>query len=487
MATVDPRRRSSSKHSNQTRIPLPSFPLGLDWSNSPESIPDGALVEAENCEYKYSNSRLKTAAGVDIEYTGAGTIGTGYYDNLHSLHLFNIGTTLYSTPDFSEATEIGTLTGSNNPVYHEYNGVILIATGAKLQKWDGLTLATIADSPNLDYVTDRDGRVTGFIASSHNRYYSTRSDEEDWTNVEGDTSSAQTEPIADKSPGGIVAIDMGKDVIVYKSNGKAYREIGEVGDVNSYGVKEACADADCLHHSCALTVNNEIVFLGKGGLKSLRATSAYSDYEAFELGLNVNAWIVKNIDSNAKMFHIKSRKLLMIVTQNDKRVYLYHYMPVYSDGRGRWTVRTLKYQLSSVWETDTDVYIAYGTKIGKLNDNSDLDDDEQIQMSIIGKKYLPGRKKSLVKYRSMLARNILPGSGSLQIGKKVEALSFNTGAQKIYGNTTLIDGNTNKIAADEFTRFNKPGGGASTEIQPKIITNSGSIEICDVSFEKADL
>jgi hypothetical protein len=479
--------KQSSKHSNQTRVPLPSFPLGLDWSNSPEAIPDGALVEAENSEYKYTNGRLKTASGVDIEYTGGGNIGTGYYDRLHSVHLFNIGTTLYKAPDFDTVTSVGTLTGSNNSVYHEYNGLILIASGGKLQKFDGSNLTTITDSPNLDYVTDRDGRVTGFRANSAARFYSTTGDQDDWTNVPSDPSSAQTEYVADKSPGGITAIDKGKDIVVYKSDGRAYREIGEVGDAASYQIKEACADADCLHHTCALTVNNEITFLGKSGFKSLRATSAYSDFDAFELGLNINAYIVRNIDNNARMFHVKSRKQIWIVTQNDKRVYIYHYMPVYPDGRGRWTVRTLKYQLSSVWETDTDVFIAYGTKIGKLNDNSDIDDDAQIQMSIIGKKYLPGRKKALVKYRSFMARNILPGSGSLQIGKKVEPLLFNTGAQKIYGNTVKIYGNTNKIAADEFTRFNKPGGGAATEIQPKIITNSGAIELCDVSFEKADL
>ena len=59
-----------------------------------------------------------------------------------------------------------------------------------------------------------------------------------------------------------------------------------------------------------------------------------------------------------------------------------------------------------------DVYIAYGTKIAKLDENFDTDDGSQIVATIASKRFLPTKKKYLMKYVNLVNYNFLEGNFS---------------------------------------------------------------------------
>ncbi|MGL6016711.1 MAG: hypothetical protein ACRCZU_11655, partial [Selenomonadaceae bacterium] len=184
------------------------FPYGLNWSKNPEAIADGELVQAEQCEYDHADGSLRTVEGVTIKLDVGMSVDTLFYDHTHSIFLFSSGTNLYKT-DLSTYTLLGTLIGSSKPVYCNYGGVIIIASGNLLQALTGAnTLTTLTGSPPVShYVTSRQGRLVAFSTASDVVNYSAIGDYTSWTNVAADKSSAQFVNVGYKDPGNIIAID----------------------------------------------------------------------------------------------------------------------------------------------------------------------------------------------------------------------------------------------------------------------------------------
>lgn len=459
------------------------FPLGLDWRENPESIPDGALAQAENCEYDYSDGSLKTVAGVKIILDVGMPIDAYTYDHRHKVWYFSSSAKLYRTDNITY-TLLGSLTGAYKPVFCMYGDICLVASGGLLQAiTGGTTLQTITGSPPVShYVTSRIGRVLAFSLASDVLNYSSIGDYANWTNTSSDKSSGQFVNVGYKDPGNIIAIDfLSKVIMVYKEGGRAYKIIGEPQD-NYFAVEAVSQTASCLSMYAALNVDNRAYYLGQAGFMSFTPTDDYGNIAPTETGLNINAWIAKNIDSSCQLWHVQSKKQIWVKTQNDKRVYLYHYIPRYSDGRGAVTVRTFEHQIADVCCVSDDVYIAYGSKIGILDDTIDIDDDKQIQTVVYGNNKLPSKRSILIMSKIFVCKNILPGYGALTIGKKQKQLTFALASPKIYGNKTKIYGNKTKIKSSSYTRYYKVGGGSNKSVQINLIVQKGSISIRQLDY-----
>jgi hypothetical protein len=460
------------------------FPYGLNWARNPESILDGELVQAENAEYDHADGALRTVAGVTIKLNAGVSVDTLFYDHTHSIFYFSSGTSLYRT-DLTTSTLLGSLTGTSKPVYVMYGGVCLIASGCLLQAvTGGSTLQTVSGSPPVShYVTSRQGRVLAFSTASDVLNYSAFGDYTNWTNVSSDKLSAQFINIGYKDPGNIIAIDfLSKVVMVYKQYGRAYKIIGEPQD-STYEADPVSQTASCLSTFATVNVDNYSFYLGQAGFMAFTPVQDYGDVAPKEAGLNINAWIAKNIDSNCQLWHVQSKKQIWVKTQNDKRVYLYHYIPRYDDGRGAFTVRSFTYDLNDVCEVGSNVYVAYGNKIGILDINTDLDDTKQIMTVIKGPNRLAQKHAILVMSKLFVSRNILAGYGTLQIGKKQKNLTFTASSQKIYGNKTKIYGNTAKLATSSYTRMYKVGGGSNKSVQVTIIVQKGAIAVRELNYD----
>lgn len=459
------------------------FPLGLDWSKNPESIPDGALVQGENAEYDHADGSLRTCAGVTIKIDAEMSVDTLFYDHKHSVFYFSSETSLYKT-DLTTNTLLGSLTGATKPVYHMFGDVCLIASGGLLQAiTGGTTLQTVSGSPSVNHhVTSRTGRVITFSTLSDTLNYSAIGDYTSWTNNPSDASSAQYVSVGYKDPGNIIAVDfLSKVIMVYKEFGRAYKVVGEPTS-EAFAVEPVSQTASCLSSRGTVSVDDYSLYIGQAGFMAFTPVQDYGDVAPKEAGLNINAWIAKNIDANCELWHVQSKKQVWIKTQNDKRVYLYHYIPRYDDGRGAFTVRSFVYQLNDVCEVGSNVYIAYGNKIGILNSSTDLDDTTQIKTIIKGNNKLPSMRSILIMQKNFVAYNIVSGHGVLTIGKKQKNLTFLASSPKIYNNTTKIYGNTAKIKANNYTRFYKVGGGSNKSVQISFVVQKGAVSIRQLDY-----
>ena len=462
------------------------FPQGLNWSKNPEAILDTELVQAENCEYNHEDGSLRTVPGVTIKLDAGQSVDTLFYDNRHNVFYFSSGVNIYVTTDMKSYAQIGQLAGTNKPVYSMFGDVCIVASGGLLQVISGgSTLQSITGSLDKnDFVTTRIGRVLTYSNTSDQLNYSAIGDYQSWTNSASDTSSAQFVNVGYKDPGNIIAVDfLSKAIMVYKEGGRAYKITGEPQDGDSFRVDPVSQTAFCNSSRSTVSVDDKSYYLGSAGFMSFIPTNAYGDVEPFEEGLNINAWIAQNIDSQCELWHVVNKKQIWIKTQNDNRIYLYHYIPRYSDGRGAFTVRTFAYNLNDVCCVNDETYIAYGNKIGILDSSVDTDDNNQIQTAITGANRLANQHSILVMNRLFVSYNIISGYGTIQCGKKVKQLIFASNSPDIYGNVVDISGNTNSIYSDTYTRSYKVGGGSNKNVQLQILVQKGAISLRELHYQ----
>lgn len=461
------------------------FPLGINWSKNQEAILDTELVQAENCEYGYEDGALRTVEGLTVLYdAGNNSVDTLFFNPSAKVFYASSSVNIYMTSDFKSFTKIGTLTGTNKPIYAMYDDVCLVASGGTLQAISGgSTISAISGAPASDYVTTRIGRVLTFKTDSDRLNYSAIGDYTSWNNIPSDKSSAQFVNVGYKDKGKIIAVNfLSKAIMVYKEYGRAYKITGEPQD-DSFNIDPVSQTAFCGSLHATVSVDNKSYYLGDAGFMSFNPTNAYGDVDPFEEGLNLNAWIAKNIDENCQLWNVVNKKQIWIKTQNDHRIYLYHYVPRYPDGRGAFTVRTLTADLHDVITVDKEVIVAYGNKIAALDGSVDTDDGQQIQTAIAGANRLASMHSILVMNRLFVSYNLIPGHGTLQCGKKVKPLEFKSNAPLIYGNHNIIYGSLNPIYNNTYTRSFKVGGGSNKSVQLKILVQKGAISLRELSYK----
>lgn len=455
------------------------WPYGLNLSKNEEAIADTELVQAENCEYSEDDEALRTVPGVTIKMTASADITSLFYNRVYKLFYYTVGTSVYETKDFLTSTLLGTITGASKPVYCMYSDICLIASGAQLQAISaGTTLQTVSASPDrCDYVTVRTGRVLAYATNSDELLYSAIGDYTSWANVAADSSSAQKVKVGYKDPGNIIAVDfLSKAVMVYKEGGRAYKIVGEPQD-SDYSVQPVSQTAYCSSIRSTVSVDSKSYYLGKSGFMSFQPTNAYGDVAPFEEGLNIDPVIIGNIDDTCELWHVPPKKQIWLKVQGDKRVYMYHYVPRYSDGRGAFTVRTMAYNLHDVCCVGDTVYVAYGNKIGLLDDSTDLDDTMQIQTAITSRNKLASKHSILVMNRLFVSNNLIDGYGTIKCGKKTKTLVFATKSGYAYDATEYAYDADYYAYLDEYTRSYKVGGGSNKSVQVQIIVQKGAVSI----------
>lgn len=457
------------------------FRLGIDWSNPPENIDIQALTQAEQCEFDRTDNALRTVSGVRSLYDTGMTVESLFYDGYRKKWYFSSDSVLYET-DLTVHTKLGNLTGRSKPNYHAFGGDILIASGGHLQVIsDSGILSTVESSPTCEMVSSDSGRVLVASIYSHRLTWSSIGDYHGWTNENKVSNEMQYVDVGYKDQGCIIAVDfLSKSIIVYKEYGKVYQVLGspDEGNLTVYPLSETgfCSGS-------ALSVDDRSYYLGETGLMSFMPTNTYADIQPFETGLNINSWLLKNVTTACKMWHIKSRKQLWIQPSDGNFVFLYHYLPRYQDGRGVFTSRTFSYKLHDVVDLDKQVYVAYGNKIAILDDSIDTDDGMQIKTSIVSGNRLATRLFILIMNYNFVSHNLIDGYGTLGISdKKAKRVNFQSKAQRIfYANDTLFTAN-DTLNVNEYTKVYKIGGGANRNVQFKLFVQKGAISLRQLDY-----
>ena len=466
------------------------FPLGIDWSKPADAVDIRALVQAHNCEYSGTDGALQTVPGVKVIYTGTADITSLYYDVNRKRWYFTEGMTLYKTEDWKTVTSLGTLTSSARPQYTTFGGDVIIASGGKLQyiTGSGDTLTTATDSPNAcNFVSSNSGSVITAGTSDHRLHWSAIGDYTKWTNDSSDTSSAQYADVGYKDQGTIISISfLSKAIIVYKEYGRAYQVIGNPhsGTLTIYPLSET---AYCSGSSVSL--NDRSYYVGNAGLMSFTPTDTYANIQPEETGLNVNTQMIKLVDKTAAMWYVPARKQLWILPRTSADyIFIYHYLPRFSDGRGVFTTRAFAHTLHDVANLDHDVYIAYGSKIGMLAESIDTDDGVQIKTSITSGNLLTERLFILLMNYTFAMSNKIEGYGTIQASsKKAKAITFKASEKKLYDASTYLYAADEKLSTETFTKILKIGGGPNRSLQVRIHIAKGAVAIRQFDYTYSEV
>ena len=210
--------RLGRKHQNQTSIIRADFSGGLNTSVLVDGIAENQLGECLNVEADHSTGRLKTVAGTVDVMTSNSEIFAAIYDEINNIIL----TVTADKSVYHGTVKLGTLIGDLYPIYCAWEDGVLIASGGKLQYYNGSSLTTIADSPICSSVYVRAGRVV--VTDDKNARYSGVGDETNWTEDTNDDSTSKFLEVGYKDGGEVLGfVSLSQDIMFIKSNRHVYR------------------------------------------------------------------------------------------------------------------------------------------------------------------------------------------------------------------------------------------------------------------------
>ena len=211
------------KLSNKHQEPSPSvivredFSGGLNVTFNADGIAENQLIVAENVEAERNTGRLKTVAGTIEVLKSFYEIFAAMYDGINKIilivytdktvRIFNPKTEIISNP-------VGTLSGNLYPISTAWENGLLIASGGKLQYFNGTALITLTDSYDSTFVFTREGRVITTSPDNVVRF-SADGDEETWTHDTDVEAKGQWSEVGYKDGGQIIGmVNLANDILI---------------------------------------------------------------------------------------------------------------------------------------------------------------------------------------------------------------------------------------------------------------------------------
>ena len=196
------------------------FTGGLNTANQVDGVAENQLADVLNMEIDSDSGKLQTVAGTK-DILSSENIFAAIYDSINNLILVVKNDKQIFLADFDgniSTSTIGTLSGNLYPKYCAWENGVLIASGGKLQYFDGANLILL-NSPNADEVFIRNNRVN--VSNGTTIYQSGVGDENFWTQDNNVGSSAKYILVGSKDGGNFVGlVKLSQNVLVIKDNRK---------------------------------------------------------------------------------------------------------------------------------------------------------------------------------------------------------------------------------------------------------------------------
>lgn len=443
-----------------TSLDFSDFSGGINILSAPENIAQNELSSCLNMDYSSQPGRLCTRKGI------GGAIKT-FTDNVKGISWYNdtlctlADGKLWKTTKLGVTTEVGAVDGTGIPYFQEYDGKLYICAGGKIYEYNGTTLSEITDS----YATTiglftKDGRLGAWVSASDNIYGSAVGDPATWTIPSPVTASDPVEiQIGYKMAGNVVAVvPFLKDLVVFKQD-MIMRLTGTLTDVQE--VTEVARNESVVNKHCAVNVGGLLFYIdSKTGIKMLEGVATYGDIIPTDVLPKINPWVRDNVTSNAKIWHLKHRRMILFGMGNEYAV------PAYYDyGIGNMPCLLWKFSddLIDVVEPDADnLYVAVGKSV--YNMKSEKDGSDWISCSFETKRHI-GYNNYLIKRIAIDASTTSDNPTTQPIDiycedKKILSLVFGaTESPAVYGNLNSVYTNTDSVRAvltltSEFTKHN---------------------------------
>lgn len=435
--------KSSSKHRGLKRLKLTDFKGGLNFNVSPENLEPNELWRADNVEFDPLTGTLKLRAGTIKVLDTTFEIDTFQYIRPLGIFLISSGQDLYQFDGINSVSYVGKLSGSKEPKFKQFGNKVLIASGGKLQSYDGINLTTI-NSPNCDGVAVRNGRVVIWRKGDDNLYFSGVGDETNW-NFNGTDADAQYIEIGYKDGGDIETVEMlNKDLIVFKDNARVYRL---VGDYPNWVVYSLSKNAKAVNRFSVKQIGNDLFFIDTIGIRKLSTVVEYGDIEVQEAGYKVNSYLREEINPvSAKMFHHFKNHQVWIKANNINKIWVYHYL------YNSWTIFKYPFEIKGIAITEDDVFIASNNAIYRVSDFEDKDDGQRIT-GTVGFKRIEGLNDFVIKRVGFAISSSLSGLGIFQAGKMSFTFRFYPNQDVAYVDSDIAYYDTDPVVSEKVKEY----------------------------------
>lgn len=429
--------RLGVKHQNQQTVVRSDFSGGLNTAAAIEGIAENQLAEVENMEIDHSTGRLKTVSGT-VEVLRQEGIFAVIHDSINKRFLVVLEdkTVHLATMASGEVGgSLGKLTGDLFPCYTAWEDGVLIASGGKLQYYNGSTLKTIDSSPNAKSVYIRAGRVV--ITDDAAVRYSAVGDEENWTEESGGDSSSKFVEAGYKDGGSFLGMaSLSSDVIIIKNNRRVYRLSGEYPD---WVISEISRNVECIGARSFCSVANAVFVLGKNEVSVLQPTDQYGDVHPTNAATLITSEIQK-LPDNALMRYVPPLSQVWVIGENG-RVLMY-------DMAGQsWFTRRFNSSVVDVISVGDTVYVVKPNGITRLDDSTFYDDGLPLAWKFRAQRLMSHNEYLLKRLQvSIVVKTAESYIGTVSVGAVKVDLPVVGGNDLIYGNNAPIWGNNGLIS-----------------------------------------
>lgn len=444
--------RLGVKHQNQFQIVHADFSGGLNTSTSVDGIAENQLARATNVEVDHATGKLKTVAGT-IDVLKVENLFGAAYDEINKKFLLVDKAKLVYVFDHKTnalSNAIGVLSGTLYPICTSWEDGLLIASGGKLQYFNGIELITITDSPNASSVYVRAGRI--LITDENNIHYSGVGDETNWVEETNDDSSAKFIEAGYKDGGKLLAmVNLSSDVLIIKNNRRVYRLSGEYPD---WQMNEISRNVEASGRLSVCAVASSVFVLGRNELQNIQTTADYGDMKPQNVATLIERELA-NLPENALLRYVPSLSQIWAISGT---VALMFDLVTQS-----WYKRQFNSQVLDVITVEDEVYIIKPDRVSKLNEASFFDSGEALVWNLQCKRRISHYdyflKHTAISY-TPLNENF--SRGQVRAGAVVVDLPLPNGrnlngrrqfifskGERIYRNYDLIYGNLQPI-------FNRP-------------------------------
>lgn len=425
----------STKHARQQQLSMVDFSGGLNTSASMAGIEANQLYDVLNMELDSVTNRLKTVAGtVDVFSVANKTIVAGAWDEINDKFILVDSNKKVYASDLSGLTEVGTLSGNLYPICASWEDGLLIASGGKLQYYNGSALVTLDSSPLSTSVYTRAGRVV--VTTENEVHYSAVGDETNWAEDTGDYSSSVWVEAGYKDGGKFVGMAaLSQDMLIFKDNRRVYRLSGEFPN---WSIVEVSRNVECLSRTAFVSIANNVVVLGRNEVQAMQPTTDYGDVKPEGIGSKV-ARELAQLAQNTRVRFIPPLSQVWFIGTGGKVLIL-------DTIHSAWFKRQFNSEIVDVIAVGNTVYVIKPDRISKLQDSTFNDSGKSLAWRFQAKR-IESHNEYLLKRTQV---SIMPYSsdvysGYIKVGGVVLALPISASSLKIYHNRAKIYKNKTKI------------------------------------------
>lgn len=413
----------TSKHAIN-KIQFSLLKGGINVAQVPEQIAENEMQECQNFIYDRDSARLVGRGGLEKIATFDYEVNGMHYDiDTNTIFAFLSNRDCWQLVMSSGAPQmynLDKLSGTKPPRCERFKDKMFFASGDHLQYFDfssNSTLQMVTTSPLCDRLFYRFGRLAVTMAGGDRITYSSTGDatsELAWKENTNDDSSCKWLDIGSDDAGDIMeVVPLATDMIIFKSNGKAYQFVGDA-DFNSWAVYNVAnftdLTADFSAGICATNIGNEVVFLSLRGLKTLSTTQDYGNVAATDIGAKFNKLITDKM-YEPEMINMRRHRMILIRPTADKS-----YFVAYNYGLNAATTLKFAFPITAIVETKDDVFVASGNSIYRWTITATQDDTSNIDY-IVKPRAIISSDKILVKAIDTKFSSDHAGNAELTIGR----------------------------------------------------------------------